>query len=102
MSLDFGWWPRQGRGFFVFGRQETRSKTYVAHIEERFIAQEARDGAEYLSAQDDAFPGGGREEKAPACSARNDRIRLGAQALTCLGVRIQGTRYAEFASTQTC
>jgi len=41
--------------FLFSGGRTTRSKTYVAHIEERFIAQEARDGAEYLSAQADAF-----------------------------------------------
>jgi hypothetical protein len=95
MSLDFGW-CRVGDAAFLFsGGRTTRSKTYVAHIEERFIAQEARDGAEYISAQADTFAGGGREEKASACSARNDRVRLGAQALTYLDVRIPGTRCAD-------
>jgi hypothetical protein len=58
---------------FLEGGKRKR-KSYVADIEERFIAQKARDGAEYLSAQADAFAGSEREEKASACSARNDRL----------------------------
>jgi uncharacterized protein YecE (DUF72 family) len=38
-----------------------------------FIAQNACDGAEVLTAQADRFAGANREEKAPACSVRNDR-----------------------------
>jgi len=53
---------RDAAFLFLRGRK-TRSKTYVAHTEERFIAQEACDGAEYLSAQAGAFAGGEREKK---------------------------------------
>jgi hypothetical protein len=36
---------------------------HVGQIEERFIAQKPRDGAEYLSAQAGAFAGSERERK---------------------------------------
>jgi hypothetical protein len=47
-------------------------EVFVAVIEERF-----------LSAQADAFAGSEREEKASACSVRNDR--LGPEAMSGLG-----------------
>jgi hypothetical protein len=41
--------------------------------EEGFIALKSRDGAEFPSAQADAFTASEREEKASARSGRNDR-----------------------------
>jgi hypothetical protein len=56
------------------GVRNQKANPFIAYIEERFIAQKARDGAEYLSAQADAFTGSEREERASARSVRNDRL----------------------------
>jgi hypothetical protein len=45
---------------------------FIGEIAEGSIKQKTRHGAEFPSAQSDAFTGSERQEKESACSARND------------------------------
>jgi hypothetical protein len=67
-------------------------RTLTAECEERFIAQKARDGAEYLSARADAFAQKRTRRRASARSARNDKSGYSVEKFTLIGrgVRIGG------------